>query len=145
MPLVSSLIVWNLSPLHFMRKLKILSLWVTVSGDESPAVYQDATQKGKWTRFLERIHRKSPRNFFSFFRFLPAWAPGRNMSPGWAALGPSLRVLATAPWALRAWLVRRGMGTDGRAGELWVKGCHLGTVRDGSFKCSPHRMRCSLP
>ena len=99
-----------------MRKLNILILWVSLSGDESIAVYQDAVQKGKWTRLLERIHGQSPRIFFFFFfRFLPKWTPEKNMSPGWAALGPFLRVLATVPWALRAWLVRRGMGAE----DVW--------------------------
>lgn len=81
-----------------MRKLNILILWVSLSGDESIAVYQDAVQKGKRTRLLERIHGQSPRIFFFFFfRFLPKWTPEKNMSPGWAALGPFLRVLATVP------------------------------------------------
>ena len=54
--------------------------------------------------------------FFFFLRFLPKWTPEKNMSPGWAALGPFLRVLATVPWALRAWLVRwhGRRGTCGR-------------------------------
>lgn len=43
-----------------MRKLNILILWVSLSGDESIAVYQDAVQKGKRTRLLERIHGQSP-------------------------------------------------------------------------------------
>ena len=129
-----------------MRKLNILILWVSLSGDESIAVYQDAVQKGKWTRLLEKIHRQSPWIFFFFFflRFLPKWTPEKNMSPGWAALGPFLRVLATVPWALRAWLVR-WHGRRGTCGRT-LKGRHLlGTVEIVSFKCSHHRMLYSLP
>lgn len=34
---------------------------------------------------------------FFVFKFLPEWTPEKSMSPGWAALGPFLRVLASVP------------------------------------------------
>ena len=72
-----------------MRKLNILSLWVSLSGDESIAVYQDAVQKGKWTRFLERIHGKSPRSFFLFLDSCLNGLLKRACHQGGLLLGPS--------------------------------------------------------